>query len=152
MTEIMRASPLKMLKEDIWYAEGLRFKCTECGQCCTGAPGYVWVSDEEIKTMANYLGLNTAEFGRKFLRYVDGRYALLEKPGSYDCIFLKDKKCELYQVRPTQCRTFPWWVQNLCSPEDWEEAAKYCEGISQNAPLVPFEVIQEQLNQNGVVS
>ena len=31
-----------------WYAEGLRFKCTECGQCCTGAPGYVWVNEEEV--------------------------------------------------------------------------------------------------------
>ena len=29
---------------DAWYAEeGLAFECTGCGDCCTGAPGYVWV-------------------------------------------------------------------------------------------------------------
>ena len=27
---------------------GLRFECTQCGDCCTGAPGYVWVNKAEI--------------------------------------------------------------------------------------------------------
>ena len=31
-----------------WYAAGLQFGCTECGNCCAGAPGYVWISTEEI--------------------------------------------------------------------------------------------------------
>lgn len=136
-----------------WYAQGLRFKCTECGQCCTGTPGYVWVSEAEIQALANHLHLSTKEFAKQFLRYVDGRYALLEtpsnleKPSNYDCIFLKDKKCQVYTVRPTQCRTFPWWAQNLASPEDWEAAASYCEGISSNAPLVPLSEIQSQLEK-----
>jgi Fe-S-cluster containining protein len=74
-----------------------------------------------------------------------GRYALVERK-NYDCIFLKDKKCLVYSARPTQCRTFPWWVQNLNSKEAWEEAAKYCEGINVDAPIVPFEIIESQLN------
>ncbi|HEV8050891.1 MAG TPA: YkgJ family cysteine cluster protein, partial [Parachlamydiaceae bacterium] len=73
------------------------------------------------------------------------RYALVEKK-NYDCIFLKDKKCSVYPVRPTQCRTFPWWMQNLATPEDWKEAAKFCEGISDDAPLVSIDIIESQLN------
>lgn len=138
--------PLNVLSDEKpWYAEGLRFKCTECGQCCTGAPGYTWVSEDEIVAIAEHLGLSLDDFGKKYLRLVNGRYALLEKPSSYDCIFLKDKKCEIYQLRPKQCRTFPWWASNLSSPEEWQEAAQYCEGISVDAPIVPFDVIQEQL-------
>lgn len=138
--------PLNILPDHTpWYSNGLRFKCTECGQCCTGAPGYTWVSDAEIIAIAHHLGLTLDEFGKKYLRLVNGRYALLEKPVSYDCIFLKDKKCQIYQLRPQQCRTFPWWQQNLTSPEAWEEAAQYCEGISAEAPLMSFAVIQEQL-------
>ena len=38
--------------QEPWYKEGLRFKCTECGKCCTGAPGYVWVNKEEVAEMA----------------------------------------------------------------------------------------------------
>jgi uncharacterized protein len=140
---------LNILQDNVpWYSQGLRFKCTECGKCCTGAPGYTWVSDAEIVDIASHLGLSLDEFGKKYLRLVNGKYALLEKPASYDCIFLKDKKCEIYQLRPMQCRTFPWWKQNLSSPEEWQEAAQYCEGISSEAPLVPLHDIQENLSIN----
>lgn len=140
------SNPLNVLSnEKPWYSEGLRFKCTECGQCCTGAPGYAWVTDEEIQAIADYLKLTVKEFGKRYLRFAKGRYALVERK-NYDCIFLKDKKCTVYPVRPTQCRTFPWWLQNLNSPEDWKEAAQYCEGISDEAPLVSLEIIESQLN------
>lgn len=140
---------LKLISDTpVWYAEGLRFKCTECGACCSGGPGYTWVNPEEIQAMAQHLGLSVEEFGKQYLRKVDGRYALLERKnlqGDYDCIFLKDKKCQLYHLRPKQCRTFPWWVQNLQSPNDWQAAAQRCEGISPSAPIVPLETIQANL-------
>lgn len=148
MAGINMTNPLKVLNnEKPWYSEGLRFKCTECGQCCTGAPGYAWVNEAEIQTIADYLKLSVKDFSKRYLRYVNGRYALVEKK-NYDCIFLKDKKCMVYPVRPTQCRTFPWWVQNLNSKEDWDEAAKYCEGINNEAPIVPLEIIESQLAQD----
>lgn len=141
-------NPLNVLADEPpkipWYSGGLRFKCTECGKCCTGGPGYAWVTNEEIQAIADYLKMNIKDFGKKYLRFTKGRYALVEK-SSYDCIFLKDKKCTIYPVRPNQCRTFPWWVQNLTSPESWKEAAMSCEGISEDAPLVPLETIQTQL-------
>ncbi|MEI8124617.1 MAG: YkgJ family cysteine cluster protein [Parachlamydiaceae bacterium] len=143
------SEPLKVLSnEKPWYSEGLRFKCTECGQCCTGGPGYAWVTKEEIETIASHLGMTVKDFGKRYLRSVYGRYSLVEKKETYDCIFLKDKKCQIYQVRPTQCRTFPWWAENLKSPEAWKEAAKHCEGISCDAPVVPFEEIQPQLERD----
>lgn len=142
------ADPLKVLSETEkpWYQHGLRFACTECGQCCTGAPGYIWVSDEEISTIAKHVELSIEEFSQRYLRKVNGRFSLLEKPKSYDCTFLDGKKCRIYSVRPKQCRTFPWWPDHLESPKAWKEAARYCEGINDNAPLVSSEKIVEQLN------
>jgi Fe-S-cluster containining protein len=134
------------MNEEPWYAEGLRFKCTECGQCCTGSPGYTWVTEEEITTIAQHMKLSVEEFSRKFVRLVGDRLALLENAINYDCVFLKDKKCQIYSVRPKQCRTFPWWTQNLKSLKDWNEAARFCEGINPDAPLVSLTVIQESLN------
>lgn len=136
---------LKVLQEEPWYSEGLRFSCTGCGQCCTGAPGYIWVTEEEMATIAQHLQLTLEEFAHRFIRRVKGRYSLLEHPKTYDCVFLKDKKCQIYEVRPTQCRTYPWWPQNLRSPQDWQEAARFCEGIYPEAPLVPQETIEKQL-------
>lgn len=125
-----------------WYRDGLRFKCTECGKCCTGSPGYVWVTKQEIASMAKLLNIPVDLFKRKYLRQRDNRYALAEKK-NLDCIFLKDKKCTIYQARPAQCQTFPFWKENLNSEESWKLAAETCEGINDQAPLVPYPVIQE---------
>lgn len=138
---------LKLIKEsEPWYQEGLNFKCTECGKCCTGSPGYIWVTEHEIIAIADFLNLSIDDFSARYLRVVDDRISLLELPKNFDCIFLKDKKCQIYSVRPKQCRTFPWWPKNLKSKEDWQEAAKFCEGINLEAPRVPIEIIQEQLS------
>lgn len=127
-----------------WYGKGLNFKCTECGQCCTGAPGYTWVSDDEAIAIADYLKISLDEFGKRYVKRVGDRLSLREDARNYDCIFLKDKKCQIYPVRPTQCRTYPWWPQHIKSKEEWERAAQFCEGIQCEAPIVPQHKIEEQ--------
>jgi len=136
---------LKLYEEEPWYSEGLSFQCTECGQCCTGSPGYVWINEEEIALLAKHFKITTEKFIHTYVRQVDKRFSLKEHSENYDCIFLKDNKCSVYQLRPIQCRTFPWWPRHLKSKKDWEEAANYCEGINKNAPTVPYETIKEQL-------
>lgn len=140
--------PLKVIQDDQWYADGLSFACTGCGQCCSGAPGYVWLTEDEIQAIADYLKQPLDEFVRKFIRRVGERFSLREYPknGQMDCVFLKDNKCEVYPVRPKQCRTFPWWPQMLKSRADWDAAAKWCEGICKDANVVPVETITQQLN------
>lgn len=137
---------LKVIQDNpVWYEKGLSFECTGCGACCTGSPGYIWVNEEEIAAIAAHLNLSIQEFSNRYLRQVHGRLSLLEDPRSYDCIFLKDKKCQIYALRPTQCRTFPWWPTLLDSEESWKKAAQGCEGICKKSPLVPYEKIEEQV-------
>lgn len=128
-----------------WFSEGLRFKCTGCGKCCTGSPGYVYLSHSDLERLSNHFHLTEPEFTQKYTRLVDGQYALLDKPGSDDCLFLKNNQCTVYEARPTQCRTFPWWIQHLREPSDWEEASHRCEGINHpDAPLVSSLHIQTE--------
>lgn len=134
-----------------WYKQGLHFQCTECGKCCTGSPGFVWVTEEEIQAMAASLNISSELFKRKYIRRRDNRYALVEKKvgeNQFDCIFLKDKKCEVYQNRPKQCRTYPWWKENLTTEESWRLAAEQCEGICDKAPLVPYSQIVQILRSH----
>lgn len=128
-----------------WFQDGLRFQCTGCGKCCTGPDGYVFLSPSDIDRLSLHFELDPKDFLKKYCRFVDGRYALLDKAQSDDCLFLQDKKCSIYEARPTQCRTFPWWVQHLRDEKDWEEASQRCEGINhKDAPLVPALHIEEQ--------
>ncbi len=126
-----------------WYNDGLKFKCTGCGQCCTKEPGYVWLSVEEIDAMAAHLGISKEKFIQTYTRSVFGRPSLREDRVNYDCVFLKDNRCQVYHARPTQCRTFPWWKENLSSPESWNEVKKRCEGVDHpEAPVVPLDIIE----------
>lgn len=126
-----------------WFKEGLRFKCTECGKCCTGEPGFVWITEEEIKQMALFLKIPIDDFVRRYVRNIFGRLSLIENKVNFDCVFLKDKRCQIYEARPQQCRNFPWWKENLESKESWNEASKRCEGINHpDAPLVFLKEIE----------
>jgi len=111
-----------------WYREGLAFTCTRCGACCTGAPGYVWVDSDEIAALAAHRGESVEEFGRRFLRRVGDRISLIERPGG-DCVFWdKGAGCTVYAARPVQCRTWPFWPENIESPEAWDHVTGVCPG------------------------
>lgn len=119
-----------MVSQEMWYKDGLRFKCTGCGKCCRGSPGVVWVSDEECVAIAKSLNITLSDFHTRYTRMLGERRALLEKGSQWDCVLLQMKKhCIAYSVRPEQCKTFPWWKGVLASKEEWEETKKYCEGI-----------------------
>jgi Fe-S-cluster containining protein len=121
----------------VWYEQGLHFHCTQCGECCTGTAGYVDFTPTELEAMARHLGLLPDEFLRRYARRRKGWWSLreVEVEGAYDCIFLKRDprtgrgRCAIYEVRPSQCRTWPFWSENLESPRAWENAAKVCPGV-----------------------
>lgn len=128
--------------QDPWYRDGLSFTCTRCGACCTGAPGYVWVSAEEIEQLASFRGESVEEFNRRYVRRVGSRYSLIERPGG-DCIFWdKTAGCTVYSARPIQCRTWPFWADNVETPEDWEHIKQVCPGSGQGQHYSAEEIIE----------
>jgi Fe-S-cluster containining protein len=130
-----------------WYHKGLSFRCTGCGKCCTGSPGYVWITREDVKNIIDFLEITKEEFLKIYTRRVMKRLSLKEKTPSYDCIFLKDNKCLIYKVRPLQCSTFPWWSHNISSKETWEKVKETCEGIDKSKHYSQKQ-IEENLFEN----
>jgi len=127
-----------------WYQDGLRFTCTQCGKCCTGAPGFVWVTDEEIDALAAARGMKRSEFVAVHTYKTRGKVSLRERPNG-DCIFYDaDKGCTVYAARPTQCRTWPFWDSNLTTPERWAETEGICPG-SGEGDVIPVEEITRRL-------
>lgn len=135
-----------------WYEGGLRFECTGCGACCTGEPGYVWVTREEVRRIAEHLGRNDDRLPPHMIRRVGLRYSLTERPNG-DCVFLEPRRkgqrgCRIYPVRPLQCRTWPFWSVNLKSPATWAEAAARCPGMN-NGPLHNGSAIEALRNKKS---
>jgi Fe-S-cluster containining protein len=117
--------------------EGLRFSCTQCGNCCSGPEGYVLVSDEEAASLARRMNLTVPEFLERYTREtVEGR-SLTERltANGLDCVFLDREShpgravCSVYEDRPAQCRTWPFWESLIRSRAHWENGKRTCPGI-----------------------
>ncbi|NLL36026.1 MAG: YkgJ family cysteine cluster protein [Fretibacterium sp.] len=131
----------------LWWSEGLRFSCIECGRCCRGEPGAIFFTMEEGRRVREFLKLEEPEFTRRF---VTSRW---EKPSfkerhNGDCIFYRteDARCSIYPVRPAQCSLFPFWPSLLSSRVLWSLHALRCPGMNAGR-FFEAEEIQELLSQ-----
>ncbi len=126
-----------------WYHEGLQFECLGCGGCCTGDPGYVWVDQEEIAALAQALAMDPAEFEDALVRSVGKRKSLVEMSDG-DCVFFDGRtcRCRVYEARPLQCRTWPFWQSNVQSPRTWQQACRMCPGSGQG-PVVCWQEVKQ---------
>ena len=121
-----------------------------CGNCCSGpGEGYIWVTRREIELIAGFLKISVDELRRKYLKRVGFRTTIVEDRFTKDCIFLRvteqGRECEIYRVRPNQCRTWPFWVSNLTSANAWNEAVKKCGGVNRGR-YYSFEEIEKIKN------
>lgn len=142
----------RMVAPNPWYAEGLRFSCTQCGNCCGGAPGHVWVSPDETRRIAEYIGMDFEQFTRRHVRRVGTRLSLLEESNG-DCQWLErlpdgKSRCSINPVKPVQCQTWPFWQENLATRTSWEFSGRSCPGIN-HGPNHPLPVIQAALKRNA---
>ncbi len=127
------------MSEEPWFKNGLRFECTQCGDCCTGAPGYVWVNREEIAALARRgrpVGRPTSR--QQYVRQVGIRKSLIEYANG-DCVFFDShaRKCTVYDARPRQCRTWPFWQSNVASEEAWNRRARFAPAAARASSTRP---------------
>ncbi len=110
-----------------FFDRGLYFECRQCGACCTGSPGIVRVNQDEIKKIACFLSVPIHEFMQETIYSYGPGHSIREHPDGRCCFF--DGKCLIYEVRPVQCRTFPFWLENLRNETNWKGISKECPGI-----------------------
>lgn len=115
---------------NLWYAGGLSFRCqSDCGACCTDHEdyAYVYLRNEDLASLARHLGITPEEFRRSHTE--PGGDDLLLRMNGPDCPFLEGSRCAVYEARPVQCRTFPFWSENLATRKAWTRLSRFCPGI-----------------------
>ncbi|MCC7012665.1 MAG: YkgJ family cysteine cluster protein [Planctomycetes bacterium] len=132
-----------------WYANGLRFECTRCGNCCRNHGEYTFVSlsEVELRQIPAFLGVSRDEFLARYCELEAGFHPTL-KMDAPACPFLgADQSCAIYPVRPKQCRTWPFWTENL-REATWRGPVKECcPGIDQGK-LHSAEEIERTAREN----
>lgn len=159
MADQQRPTERPTERQDEWFAKpdgpeggaGLRFSCTMCGNCCSGPPGYVLVTDEEVAALAKRLKITVEAFIRDHTNMMSEGRSLNERQTEHgnDCEFLDRTTmpgraiCGVYEDRPKQCRTWPFWPSVVKSPSTWASSKRVCPGLDKGT-LVTVQQIRIQ--------
>jgi hypothetical protein len=132
-----------------WWKNGVAFSCTQCGKCCNARDdvAYVYVSQHERRLLAKEFKMSVATFTRHYaLRENDGKFFLRFIDGH--CIFLHDNKCIVHHVKPTQCRTWPFWEEVMASKEVYQnQVLDFCPGSNVDTPIISTNEIAKQIKE-----
>ena len=138
--------------ENRWYETGLAFECTRCGNCCTGAPGTVLVTSEEIERLAVELRLDVDAFRATYTRSISGEATSLREKADGACaLYDPERGCTVYRSRPRQCETFPFWRGIVASRKAWESESRLCPGLNQG-PIRSADEIDAISHRDGTLS
>ncbi|SQB98450.1 flagellin N-methylase family protein [Helicobacter fennelliae] len=107
--------------------------CKTCGgKCCTGESGYIFLTLQEAQNISAFLQIPFEDFALRYLKKVGYRFSLIEKPynGQWACVFFDEQKknCLVYEYRPKQCRTFPFW-ESYKQKANLKELLEICPGV-----------------------
>ena len=116
-----------------WYADGLKFNCTQCGDCCRthGDYAHVYLLKTDIDRLVKFHKVTRNEFLQKFTGKDKDSGMRTLNWDEEKCVFLGEKGCTVYEARPEQCRTWPFWPENL-TPDVWnKEIVPFCPGAGE---------------------
>ena len=100
----------------------IRFKCTGCGDCCRHVKETVPVDSQDAFYLTKYLrdlGMDIYCVDQFLEQYAEP--ALLDECGFFvyflksvgkdnACVFLKDNRCYVQEVKPLACKLYPFMV------------------------------------------
>ncbi len=121
------------------------FDCTRCGDCCKGYGG-TFISPDDIKAIANYLGTDSERFISEYCRMSGAKPLLAQGENGY-CIFW-NQVCTIHPVKPRMCKEWPFIRAVLVDMKNWDIMAGLCSGIRTDAPPdIVRDYVRKQLSK-----
>ncbi len=108
------------------------FECQQCGECCKGFGG-TYVSDADIRAIAEYLGEDLQGFTDRYCQPSGSRWVLAQAEDGY-CVFCQDRRCRIHPVKPRMCRQWPFISSVLQDIGNWYIMANFCPGMRTDLP------------------
>ena len=135
-----------------WYENGLQFSCTRCGNCCVthGEAAYIYLSSTDVDRLALHFGLSREQFLDQHCAR-DEDYTWLDAPQPA-CPYLDgERRCSVYEARPTQCRTWPFWKENLDELRWKGDLRAVCPGLDKGRRYTRLEIEQRALHTERAI-
>jgi Fe-S-cluster containining protein len=139
----------------------MRFTCQMCGECCRRYA--IPVTSSDVHRIASFTELNPRDFltlmepdnsvietYKDFpkIRLKDGINFVLVLSQNYEsCIFLKNNKCSIHNVKPLVCRPFPFEYSmardgNVKFSVN-QEARGFCKGLGEGSKRFNFTELEK---------
>ena len=140
--------------KNIDYRKGVRFECQGSANCCVsrGSYGFVYLSKADILELSKFTNLKYEDFINLYCDKTDGFIHFKEQNNNGKCQFLNNKRCSVYKARPTQCRTWPFWSENMKTKTWNEDISKFCPGINKGKLVSEKEINknikEDEINEN----
>ena len=141
----------------LFYKNGIQFQCQGSSNCCVsrGSYGYVYLSEKDINRLSKFMKLSTGNFIKLYCDMTDGYNHLKEINKNGECQFLINKKCTVYKARPNQCRTWPFWKENMNAKKWNNEIKKFCPGVGKgktyDVKTIDKFINEDQKNDKNVL-
>jgi len=131
------------------YSKGMRFQCQRSSNCCVsrGSYGFVYLSKKDILRLSKYTDLSIKDFIKLYCEKTYGFVHFKERRKNSECQFLEKKRCSIYKARPTQCRTWPFWSENMKTKIWNEEIQSFCPGIGKGK-IIQQSQIEKNINDD----
>ena len=99
-------------------------------------------------SFSKYFKISLKTFKKKYCQITDGFIHLAEKDElKGKCIFLKDKMYTVYKGRPSQCRTWPFWNDNMNTKIWNKDISVNCPGVGRGK-LISQKKINKLLKED----
>ncbi|HOJ49469.1 MAG TPA: YkgJ family cysteine cluster protein [Spirochaetota bacterium] len=136
------------LSEEFYIPDNFSFDCQNCGNCCRKDTGFVLLLEKDILRICEKINISKKEFIEKYTKRDDIFLSLKEKD-NLDCIFWDEttyfKGCKIYEIKPYQCTSYPYWVSVFKNRERFEKTIKNCPGFFKGNKILKKEDILEKI-------
>lgn len=126
------------VKECMKYIKN-NFTCYNCSRCCICYDD-IDITDREAKIITNTTKIPISDFVSNKpvkIKKTSKNLKILKKNVYEPCIFLKNKKCSIYKIRPSSCKNYPHSISKMLSKAYSLKEKKliicvypYCKGTS----------------------
>ena len=137
--------------------KNIKFKCQGSSNCCVsrGSYGFVYLSKKDLIRISKYLRIEINKFKKNYCAYTDGYLHLREMRKDGNCIFLKDKRCTVYKGRPMQCRTWPFWSENMNFKTWNSQIIGFCPGVGKGEKIdkrkIIYKIKSDENNEKKII-
>ena len=98
-----------MTRPQLWFEEeGLRFRCTQCGDCCK-RPGFVFLTPFDAHRIAKRLlgeeAVAESLAGELWVQEADGTFRIDVTVDAVCPLLGEEGACKVHDIKPIQCAT-----------------------------------------------